>query len=95
MKTQFETWWYAEGWAKQHDIKELCRTAWENGAFMERERFGLNETTEEEGPLVVHPVSFGYVTGPDDDLSHDLDDDLNESLGQACVLGDTNCESCS
>ena len=69
MRTTFDTWWENEGSKKScgdeylHDfILELCRTAWENGAYCERERLGRNETTEDE--LVVHPMSFGFGTHP-------------------------------
>lgn len=37
-----------------------------------------------------------YLTGPDDDLSHDLDDDLGElDSAKACKIDNADCESCS
>lgn len=45
MNTQFETWWYNEG-SQKRDMKEACRTAWENGAYC-----ALNPITTEYDDL--------------------------------------------
>lgn len=45
--TDFESWWYNEGSAGPNGMdleehcKRMCKIAWKNGAYMERERAAL------------------------------------------------------
>lgn len=43
MKTQFEIWWETEGDKSFKPVKELCRIAWENGAYCAKEDDDFNE----------------------------------------------------
>ena len=50
MSTQFETWWEEEG-NNDFTTRELCRTAWENGAYCAVNKFNISEHILSGTPL--------------------------------------------
>lgn len=94
MKTQFETWWENDAPYSAATTEELCRIAWDNGAYC-----ALNPVVRHDldDGLDESPLPVQHNDCPDDPINFypELDDDMDEPLGKACVLGDTDCESCS
>ena len=78
MEAQFEAWWKNDAPYPYINTKELCRTAWKNGAYC---------------ALNPKPVIYNDCPDDPYDPKVD-DDDFNEPLGPACQLGDETCESC-
>lgn len=109
MDTQFETWWENES-NTDLTTKELCRIAWENGAYCGHERAAtlLNiavnyNVITENGPAFSQELYDAQAKAverfvkvyPDLRFAYKVDnDDFNEPLGPACKLGDETCESC-